>query len=741
MLGTSVFGFFEGYTMRQIDTRTEALGEQVSLKPVLEADGSTTGREWSALIIEAGQSLNGGIYPKDVLHRDKSVFEGVPVFANAGPDHDNNGRGSRSLAGFVHALTDDDMGIAGNIHISDPILRETMADLSKNGKLDEFMGLSIVAYGRWEYDTEDMEKPPVLVEFKKGESVDIVRHPAAGGKFIKAIESIREEERSNGIKTTKPVTKRTEGKMTDPEVKALLESDEVKEVLADIVEKAASTAVESALAERDKVEEKDERNERNERNDVSDGGDKKIEENNSPLSHDPRLESFFLANELREAKLPEASSERILSAFKGQPFDSARVATHIKQEKEYLASLTQVAVETITKDRGQVVVDARDKVVNRIDATFEESGKLEVDGVTYPGFTRFTEMWAAWSGADPYSIDRKTMAKRMMEGFDGYDAGDKDLTARISESSLQQSDLGETTADRMHKSMLRNYASFPQYQDWRKIARVGRVDDYQAYRRIKFGGYANLAVVAEKGVYPDLTHPADEETTVTLEKRGGLAPQITRELIINDNIGVIAEIPRELALSASRTLYEQVFDILRLNAQYTIDSTDLFDSAHGSNTGTTALSLAGMDAASVVMRSQTRALATANTLGAQNSPSILVVPNELTGLADRIANPSASFVYTATADANADDNVDRWKNKIEVVTCDYFTDATEYYLVADPSMIMGIEVVFLNGQEEPELFFQRGNEGEGWTMDVESIKIRHEYQEVLHDFRPFFRST
>ena len=33
-----------------------------------------TGTEWDVLIIEAGKSLNGRVYPLEVLHRDKDVF-------------------------------------------------------------------------------------------------------------------------------------------------------------------------------------------------------------------------------------------------------------------------------------------------------------------------------------------------------------------------------------------------------------------------------------------------------------------------------------------------------------------------------------------------------------------------------------------------------------------------------------------------------------------------------------------
>ncbi|PHS03591.1 MAG: hypothetical protein COA89_16615 [Acidithiobacillus sp.] len=226
-----------------------------------------------------------------------------------------------------------------------------------------------------------------------------------------------------------------------------------------------------------------------------------------------------------------------------------------------------------------------------------------------------------------------------------------------------------------------------------------------------------------------------------MQKRGGIAEQITRELIINDNVAAIAEIPRELGLAAARTLYQTIFDIFSTNDTYGVDSTAIFDGGH-SNTGTTALSISGVDVAQVAMRAQTRALSSADILGAVNLPRIILVPNELQGLAERIANPSAQFYSSVTADTDAQDDTERFKGQLEVIVVDYWTDATEYFLVANPMLNAGIGVAFLNGNQEPELFIQQDERvGETFSQDVQNIKIRHEFREVIMDYRPFYRQT
>ena len=131
--------------------------------------------------------------------------------------------------------------------------------------------------------------------------------------------------------------------------------------------------------------------------------------------------------------------------------------------------------------------------------------------------------------------------------------------------AVDTSQWGEVAADRMHKQLIDNYGKALQYQDWRKVVSIVSNKDFRAHRQLKIGGYADLATVVERGVYPLMTAPADEETTITIQKHGGIVDQISRELIINDDVGAFGRIPREMARAAARTLYKAVFvDILAI---------------------------------------------------------------------------------------------------------------------------------------------------------------------------------
>ncbi len=704
------------FQAKHLDTpkkkRTRAVKE--SFENLMEAKPlDKTGSDWDVLIIAAGMSKNGKEYPLEVLHADSNVFEGVPVHAARGADHSSEERGVESMVGFIKegSIKNVPEGIRGTMHISDPDLRVKLLDWHEEGVLDDMVGLSIVAEGMFELDPAT--KRLKVTKLLSGESVDLVRTPAAGGKILDVKES---------------------------------EMEFTQEELDKILEAAAEKGAATALKERedDKEEEEEEKPEEEDDPEEDPEEDPKLKAMSEAMkSQFSQQNALYLNNALDSAKLPEHLEKRVRKMFESKDFiDAKELSEAIKDEKDYLASHRETIVESLTHDNIiRVTADENDKKIARIDAIFAEESHVvfkSADGKEQKIFapTSFRESWSEWTGKHPYSVTMDDLWDEWLKGSNHYKSWGKRATEGAIYEALITTDWGEVTADRMHKSLIDNYGAFPQYQDWRKICRIIPASDFQAQRRIKVGGYDDLPVVAERGTYQPLTHPNDEETTVTVEKHGGIADQITREIIINDNVGAISRIPRELGRSAARTLYKAVFiDILVTNPLYGPDSTALFDATHN-NQNTIALAVTGLDAATINMRSQTRFSSTQDILGAQNLPRRLVVPNELQGLGDRLVGASDKVRLSLTADTDNEQDVDRFRGQMEVIVVDDFTNATDYFLIADPSMVEGLVVAFLNGREEPELFIQQDpNQGEQFSMDVQNIKIRHEWNTGITDFR------
>ena len=74
--------------------------------------------------------------------------------------------------------------------------------------------------------------------------------------------------------------------------------------------------------------------------------------------------------------------------------------------------------------------------------------------------------------------------------------------------------------------------------------------------------------------------------------------------------------------------------------------------------------------------------------------------------------------------------------QIEPITIAHTTDANNWYLVADPMEYPTIEIGFLHGREEPELFVSdMPTQGSYFTNDQIKFKIRHEYDGDVLDHR------
>jgi hypothetical protein len=72
------------------------------------------------------------------------------------------------------------------------------------------------------------------------------------------------------------------------------------------------------------------------------------------------------------------------------------------------------------------------------------------------------------------------------------------------------------------------------------------------------------------------------------------------------------------------------------------------------------------------------------------------------------------------------------------ITVDYWTDVTNWALVAKKEDCVGLEIGFMDGKELPELFISDlPNIGSMFTNDKLTFKIRHEYGGAIIDYRAF----
>lgn len=302
----------------------------------------------------------------------------------------------------------------------------------------------------------------------------------------------------------------------------------------------------------------------------------------------------------------------------------------------------------------------------------------------------------------------------------------RDCDQSLMREALDSTSFGDVLGNSITRRMLADYRAGTVYDVWRQL--VGTpvpINDFRIQERTRFGGYGDLPIVAEKAAYAAVTSPGDEKATYSVAKRGGIE-SVTLEMIKNDDVGAIQRIPQRLSRAAKRTLSKFVLDFLSTNPVI-YDTKALFHADHG-NLGTAALSAASVAAGRLAMLKQAEAGSNDRLgIGQRN----LWVPADLeetaADLFRRNTNNDETFIQSL---------------KPTIIPVWYWLDADDWCLSADPADIPTIEIGFLDGNEEPELFIQDSpTSGSMFTNDTLTWKIRHIYGGNVVDYRGLYKSV
>lgn len=296
--------------------------------------------------------------------------------------------------------------------------------------------------------------------------------------------------------------------------------------------------------------------------------------------------------------------------------------------------------------------------------------------------------------------------------------GDEKVTGRVADcdrarfrEALGLSSWQDALGNALQRAMVREYRENPHYAVWRKIVSVSNVGNFRTQHRTRIGGYGDLSAVAEGGNYLPLVSPGDESSSFAVSKRGGIET-ISLEMIRSDNINAVRNVPKRLAAAAVRTLSRFVLNLLRDNAAI-YDGKALFHADHG-NLGGAPLSAVSLAAARAAMRRQ-REPDSGDVLGIE--PRYLLVPFDLEEAAVNLFRRDGNLDRTAQQSSG-----------IEVLPVWCWEDEADWCLMADPMQCTCIEMGFLDGQEEPDLFLQDSpHAGSLFSNDQLRYKIRHIY--------------
>ncbi len=664
---------------------------------VLEAldDDAAGGRRYRVQVIAYGDSKNGRRYPAQVMREAARLYEGAKAF-----DHHRSDEALRSgtiagLVGHYSDVTATETGIEATLTLlpSATHAAEVLDAAIAQAGSPHAAGISHDVRATFKPIQEGRRRLQEATQIVDVMSADIVAHPAAGGLALRAVAGGIDPTDLPGDVPGSETAEESGVTVTTEGVLAALQGAS-SEQLAELGLARATTETTTAAEPAARTTEAD------------------------TWAKGSALGTTVVKAMADAANLPARGVEALLP----ERFSEADIEAAIAGAKAFLAADERQTLAPSGVGSAQVTKEARDKQIEALDATFA--------GDYSKGFRSFKEAFIAVTGRQPRSTIDEDFNRVVMRETVGalYDS-----TTRASESGTT-STWAQILGDSITRRMVREYQQ-PSLQTWRRIvSRTVPINDFRTQRLTRLGGYGILPSVNEGAPYQPLTTPGDEEATYALGKRGG-TEDLTMEMVANDDLRAVTRIPVKLGLAAAQTLYRYVWDILVNNAAVTYDSTALFHTNHA-NTQSGALNQTNLSVLRRRMRQQTAYGDSHNVLSIM--PRLLVVPSALEEIAYQLTR-SAVAIPSTPAGPSDTPNIHQG---LDYEVIDYWSDADDWFVVADPGTTETIEVGFYQGREEPELFTQAdATVGSMFNADVLTMKVRHIYNAVVIDHRGFQRAT
>lgn len=382
--------------------------------------------------------------------------------------------------------------------------------------------------------------------------------------------------------------------------------------------------------------------------------------------------------------------------------------------KDQLLTVLGRSAEPAGATHVQTVADERDKrVAAAVQAIMARAG-------VYGGDRKRVVMDTGnpFRGATLMEIARASLARAGIK-TDGMDK--RAIVAAAFTTST--SDFPVLLENAMHKTLQGAYAVAP--DTWTRFCKIGEVSDFRAHNRYRVGSLSNLDAKNELGEFVNKTIPDGEKASITAGTKGNII-NISREAIINDDLGAFVGLAAAFGRAAKRTVESDVYALFALNSGMgpTLeDGKALFHADHGNlQTTGAAPTMESIEAARVAMGLQ---LDVGGNDYLDIRPSVWVGPLSLGGKAREVNG--AEYNDEATKNQRRP-NVVRGLFR-DIVDTPRLT-GTGWYMFADPNDAPVIEVAFLDGVQEPYLEMEQG-----FDVDGSRWKVRLDFATAGIDFR------
>lgn len=298
----------------------------------------------------------------------------------------------------------------------------------------------------------------------------------------------------------------------------------------------------------------------------------------------------------------------------------------------------------------------------------------------------------------------------------------------VQRAMLSTSDFPNILANVATKTLRQAYEAAP--RTFTRWTRNMIMRDFKTYNILRRGETPQLELVGENGEFKRGSISESKET-IQLKTYGKVVP-LSRQAIINDDLGALDSIPRDFAQSAATLESDLVYGLLLSNPALNQDGVAVFHASHGNLAAAgTALDINPLSAMRSKMSKQL-SLDGKTVLGLQ--ASILLVPPDLYTRGQQLL---ASFIPAKNVDVSPEwiqllSPIEEPRLALGVTNTGAGIVATgsltAYYLVS--TMVDTIVTATLDGKSGPYIQTELG-----FNTDGLEIKCRHDFGAAATDFR------
>jgi hypothetical protein len=284
------------------------------------------------------------------------------------------------------------------------------------------------------------------------------------------------------------------------------------------------------------------------------------------------------------------------------------------------------------------------------------------------------------------------------------------------------SDFPLILANVANKTLRAAYEAAP--QTFKGFSRQTTNPDFKTIARTQLGDAPSLEKVNESGEFKRGTVSEAREQYALATY--GKVVAVTRQTIINDDLGAFTRLPEMFGRAAADLESDTVWGIITSNPNMG-DGVALFHATHGNLAGAGAvISVATLGDARAGMRKQ-KGL---NGRFINVMAKYLIVPAAIETVAEQFVTQT-NIVYTKNTDYNP------FANKLQVIAEPRLdaASAISWYLAADPAQIDTIEYAYLEGQQGVYL-----ESRVGFDVDGVELKARLDFAAKAIDHRGFWKN-